>query len=277
VVLCHERARKTQHFNTFIYAITARPYLTNRDVYSNSAWDGFCGTRRRSARRHRQDSSAAAAAYTDGVVPFSLETHFAGLAWGAGLELRDSLQDKITVYLPSAAGHSEAPQQTSLGPARKESENQHAVDAHALTSGVADVSVDPYAWRNGAVKGEVRLLSDLQLLDFEGSLSSFPLGGNRQRFDLSSLKERWNERVPPQEDTQHARKDVHHALEDEQNAREAQHMPTTTLPTPTITKADASSGRVSPLASLKRRYDEEPRERDPRAASAPSPRVPGNR
>ena len=43
------------------------------------------------------------------------------------------------------------------------------------------------------MKGHVRLLSNEQLLDFEGGLTSFPLGGHRQRFDLSSLKHRWRE------------------------------------------------------------------------------------
>ena len=125
---------------------------------SSHAFDGFCGHARRSKRRARRD---AAVHDTDRNAPYSAVSHRAGLAWGAGLELRNASS--------SAGGIA------------------HTAPGHAQQQ----VLCDPYAWRRGTSKGEVRMLSDMQLLDFEGGGTSFMLGGHRQRFDLSSLKDRW--------------------------------------------------------------------------------------
>ena len=126
---------------------------------SSHTFDGFCGHARRSKRRARRD--AAIVHDTDRNAPYSALSHRAGLAWGAGLELRNA---------SSSAG---------------------GIAHTALGHDQQQVLCDPYAWRRGVSKGEVRLLSDMQLLDFEGGGTSFKLGGHRQRFDLSSLKDRW--------------------------------------------------------------------------------------
>ena len=126
---------------------------------SSHTFDGFCGHARRSKRRARRD--AAIVHDTDRNAPYSALSHRAGLAWGAGLELRNA---------SSSAG---------------------GIAHTALGHDQQQVLCDPYAWRRGVSKGEVRLLSDMQLLDFEGGGTSFKLGGQRQRFDLSSLKDRW--------------------------------------------------------------------------------------
>jgi len=125
---------------------------------SSHAFDGFCGHARRSKRRARRD---AAVHDTDRNAPYSALSHRAGMAWGASLELRNASS--------SAGGIAHT------APGRDQQQ----------------VLCDPYAWRRGVSKGEVRLLSDMQLLDFEGGGTSFKLGGQRQRFDLSSLKDRW--------------------------------------------------------------------------------------
>jgi hypothetical protein len=148
-------------------------------------WNGYCGRRekyalqrriRRSRRRQGQDTDDDAGSpestTESGGVPataFSLETHRAGLAWGAGLEARNSSSSTSA----STRSRSSASCSTSAIAPRQ--------DPYAHTR-------DPYAWRAGVCRGEVRLLSDAQLLAFEGGVTSFPYGGNRMRFDLSSLK-----------------------------------------------------------------------------------------
>lgn len=275
------------------------------DLDSTDTWDGFCGLRRKRARRPRFKGAAAVAAEHDdfvpcssGMLPFSPETHRAGLAWGAGLERRVSSNLQYDSLLSSAVEHPAALNQQQQVCARRGIEQKRAgavsVDPHLWRSGVGkdevrpdqpstpkpadtkqrrgsrvldgdvwDVSVDPLAWRNGVVKGEVRLLSDMQLLDFEGGLNSFPLGGNRQRFDLSSLKERWNEGG---------------MIHKEKRTQEAHTIPSDTLDTawttqPHATPEEGGIARVSPLASLKRKYDEPFGERDERASNCPHPHV----
>ena len=86
------------------------------------------------------------------------------------------------------------------------------------------------------MKGHVRLLSAEQLLDFEGGLTSFPLGGHRQRFDLSSLKHRWRE-CPPREGDR-----TGPDVRQEDVTKEQQW---------------SADTRVTPLASVRRRFDEQ--------------------
>ena len=117
----------------------------------------------------------------------------------------------------------------------------------------------------------MRLLSDLQLLDFEGGICSFPLGGNRQRFDLSSLKERWVQNYEPLQLQLGTRAEslscdgetvAASARSDSQAPRE-QSGPRTDDPAweaPEGNEAtaftDRDDRRVWPLASLKSRFDE---------------------
>ena len=100
--------------------------------------------------------------------------------------------------------------------------------------------------RHGNVEGEggrnvhLRLMSDMQLLDFEGGqLTSWPLGGHRQRFLLSSLKESWS-RTP-----QHP-----------QPLQLDGGMMRETADSGQVLGGDDADARVYPLASLKRKYNE---------------------
>ena len=139
---------------------------------SSHALQGFCGPTRRSRRQARRDEAVRKlGGDPDSGAPYSAVSHRAGLAWGAGLELRNASSS-------SAAAGMATTRSPGRDQGRSDDQQQQA-------------RRDPYAWRRGVSKGEVRLLSDTQLLDFEGGATSFKLGGHLQRFDLSSLKDRW--------------------------------------------------------------------------------------
>ena len=163
-------------------------------------------------RRRGRSSHALAGAQTsegsDSRRDRTMRTHRMGLAWGAGLEPRNTSATFVAVRrqqriegqrqargrLSTRTFHRESPRVGNAeGRARTLSMDTNNAVVHAAYAGLSD----PYAWRQGVRRGEMRLLSDLQLLDFEGGISSFPLGGNRQRFDLSSLKERWVQNYEP--------------------------------------------------------------------------------
>ena len=101
-------------------------------------------------------------------------------------------------------------------------------------------NLDPYSWRCSVSNVHLHLMSDMQLLDFEGGqLTSWPLGGHRQRFLLSSLKESWS-RTP-----QHP-----------QPLQVDGGMMRETADSGQVLGGDDADARVYPLASLKRKYNE---------------------
>ena len=223
-------------------AVTERVARAWTSLRSDS-WDGFCGK-----GRDRQRDRRNAAQELGDVDVSTAATYRVGLAWGAGLELRNSphMNDE-----PSAALKHDlfAPQQAFEETRQRELRSRPQESDVYRNDGSGDarrpVERDAYAWRDGARRGEVRLLSDVQLLDFEGGLTSFSLGGHRQRFDLSSLKERW---IDHPQHLQERGADAAWAAEKR----------------PPEEAARAPHARVHPLASLKRKHDEPLAPRDDR-------------
>ncbi len=101
-------------------------------------------------------------------------------------------------------------------------------------------NLDPYSWRCAERNVHLRLMSDMQLLDFEGGqLTSWPLGGYRQRFLLSSLKESWSRTSQHPQPLQLDGGMVRETADGGQ-----------------VLGGDDADARVYPLASLKRKYNE---------------------
>ena len=238
--------------------------------------------RRRRGRRRRAFAGAQASEGSDSRRDRTMQTHRMGLAWGAGLETRNTSATFVAVRrqqriegqrqargrLSTRTLHRESPRNGNAeGRARSLSVDTNKAVVHDAYTCLSD----PYAWRQGVRRGEMRLLSDLQLLDFEGGICSFPLGGNRQRFDLSSLKERWVQNYEPLQLQLGTRAEsllcdgetvAASARSDSQAPRE-QSGPRTDDPAweaPEGNEAtaftDRDDRRVWPLASLKSRFDE---------------------
>lgn len=196
--------------------------VTWAGVRQATEWDGFCGRRRRRGRARQQSSRVGVEAERRWPMPYSPATHCVGIAWGAGLERRSP------GHTPGAGYTSQAQAPTAAPPDPGRTDHGQERQKEAVP--------DPYAWRNAEMKGHVRLLSAEQLLDFEGGLTSFPLGGHRQRFDLSSLKHRWRE-CPPREGDR-----TGPDVRQEDVTKEQQW---------------SADTRVTPLASVRRRFDEQ--------------------
>ena len=217
---------------------SGRPPITWAGVREATEWDGFCGRRKRRSRDRSLDSPANDGE-TDWPAPFSPATHRAGLAWGAGMERR-SLGDCPPV---SRTPPAQAPATMLDNPACIGEGQQQRTEEGGR-------SADPYAWRAAEQHGQVRLLSDEQLLQFEGGMTSFPLGGHRQRFDLSSLKHRWcqpSQRSSEPRDVRTSRgvaaEKPHHLMKQRNNQPPGQQSKAGSTPTAIVGDPTALSGR----------------------------------
>mmetsp|Transcript_46071 Transcript_46071/g.92110 ORF Transcript_46071/g.92110 Transcript_46071/m.92110 type:complete len:246 (+) Transcript_46071:166-903(+) len=125
------------------------------------SWNGFCGRGRRKrppwwSKRKRMASWSR--------TPRS--TH----VWGE-------------IQIGDLSAVPEQNQPSSLTDLRTDKGASHGKERHSA-----------HAWREAPCMGEVRLLSAHQLA--EKGVTSLPLFGNRRIFDLSSLKEQWEEESP---------------------------------------------------------------------------------